>query len=85
MENTVTVQPTALKPSLVKTTEFELERYRLILTEMLLCRKSANIYVKTEQFTLDVKDTTKTANIKMVVLQSWHIFTTTRTFRGKIR
>jgi len=27
MENTVTVQPTALKPSIVKTTEFELERY----------------------------------------------------------
>jgi len=26
MENTDTAQPTALKPSLVKTTEFELER-----------------------------------------------------------
>jgi len=34
MENTVTVQPTALKPSLVKTIEFELERYLLTLTEM---------------------------------------------------
>jgi len=29
MKNTFTVQPTALKPSLVKTTEFELERYWL--------------------------------------------------------
>jgi len=39
------------------------------------------IYVKTEHFTVGVKDndTTKTANIKIVVLQSWHIFTTTRT------
>jgi len=27
IKNTVTAQPTALKPSLVKTTEFELERY----------------------------------------------------------
>jgi len=36
---------------------------------------------KTEHFTLGVKDneTTKTANIKIVVLQSWHIFTRTRT------
>jgi len=39
------------------------------------------IYVKTEQFTLCVKDndTTKTANIKIAVLQSWHIFIRTRT------
>jgi len=56
MENTVTVQPTALKPSLVKTTEFELDRYWLTLTEMRLCRKTANIYVQTEHFTLCVKD-----------------------------
>jgi len=36
---------------------------------------------KTEHFTLSVKDndTTKTANIKIVMLQSWHIFTRTRT------
>jgi len=27
MENTVTVQPNALKPSLIKTTVLELERY----------------------------------------------------------
>jgi len=35
---------------------------------------------KTEHFTLCVEDndTTKTANIKIVVLQSWHIFTRTR-------
>jgi len=45
MENTVIVQPTALKPSIVKTTEFELERYRLTPTEMWLCTKTANIYV----------------------------------------
>jgi len=44
MENTVTAQPTALKPSLVKTTEFELGR--LTLTKMWLCKKTANIYVK---------------------------------------
>jgi len=45
---------------------------------MLLCRKTTNIYVKTEHFTLCVKDndTTQTAN---VVLQAWHIFTRTRT------
>jgi len=38
------------------------------------------MYVKTEHFTLRVKnyDTTKTANIKIVVLQFWHIFTRTR-------
>jgi len=48
---------------------------------MLLCRKTANIYVKTEHVILCVKDNdrTKTANIKMVVLQAWHIFTRTRT------
>jgi len=36
---------------------------------------------KTENFTLCVKDndTTKTVIIKIVVLQSWHIFTRTRT------
>jgi len=35
---------------------------------------------KTDHFTLGVKDydTTKTADIKIVVLQSWHIFTRTR-------
>jgi len=39
------------------------------------------IYVKTEHFTLCVKDNDKTkiANIKIVVLQSWHNFTRTRT------
>jgi len=39
------------------------------------------IYLKTEHFTVVVKenDTTKTANIKIVVLQSWHISTRTRT------
>jgi len=40
------------------------------------------IYVKTEHFTLGLRvkdnDSTKTANIK-IVLQSWHIFTRTRT------
>jgi len=79
MENTVTAQTTLLKPSLVKTTEFE--RCWLTRTEMWFCRKTANIYVTTEQFTIDVKDndTTKTVNIKIVVLQSWHIFTRTRT------
>jgi len=48
---------------------------------MWLCRQTANIYVKTEHFTIGVKDndTTKTANIKIVLLQSWHIFTRTRT------
>jgi len=72
MENTVTAQPTALKPNLVKTTEFELEKYWLTLTEIRLCRKTANIYVKTEHLTVGVKEnnTTKTANIKIVVLQS---------------
>ena len=37
--------------------------------------------VKTEHSTQCVKDndTTKTANIKIVVLQAWHIFTRTRT------
>jgi len=37
--------------------------------------------LKTEHFTLFVKDidTTKTEIIKIVVLQSWHIFTRTRT------
>ena len=47
-----------------------------------MCRKPANIYIKkTEHFTQCVKDndTTKTANIKIVVLQAWHIFTRTRT------
>jgi len=34
---------------------------------------------KTENFTLGVTDTTKTTNIKIVVLQAWHIFTRTRT------
>jgi len=40
------------------------------------------IMLKTEHFTLCVKDidTTKIENIKSVVLQSWHIFTRTRTF-----
>jgi len=58
---------------------------------MWLCRKTANIYVKTEHFTLCVKDddTTTTANIKIVVLQYWHIFIRTRAFakfysKGKI-
>jgi len=48
---------------------------------MWLRRKTANIYVQTEHFTLCVKykDTTTTANIKIVVLQSWHIFTRIRT------
>jgi len=46
MENTVLVQQTAHKPSLVKSTEFDLERYRLTLSEMRLCRKTAIIYVK---------------------------------------
>jgi len=50
MENTVNVQPKARKSSLVKTTEFELERYWLTLTEMWLCRKTANIYVKNWTF-----------------------------------
>jgi len=38
-------------------------------------------YLCTEHFTLCVKDndTTKTANIKIVVLRAWHIFTRTRT------
>jgi len=37
--------------------------------------------LKTEHFTVCVKDndTTKTANTKICVLQSWHIFTRTRT------
>jgi len=36
---------------------------------------------QTEHFTIGVKDnnTTKTANIKLVVLQSWHVLTRTRT------
>jgi len=40
-----------------------------------------NVHVKTEHFTICAKDndTTKTANIKIGVLQSWHIFTRTRT------
>jgi len=45
-------------------------------------RSDERIYVKkTEHFTLCVKDNgnTKTAIIKMVVLQSWHIFNRTRT------
>jgi len=44
-------------------------------------RLNTIIYVKTENFTVRVKnnDTTKTANIKIFVLQSWHIFTRTRT------
>jgi len=48
---------------------------------MSLCRKTANIYVKTEHFTLcaNDNDATKTASIKMVVLQACHIFTRTRT------
>jgi len=39
-----------------------------------------NSYVKTEHFTLYVKDNdrTKTANIQIVVLQPWRIFTRTR-------
>jgi len=39
------------------------------------------IYVKTEHFTLGVKDndTTKTGNIKIALLQSSHTFTTTHT------
>jgi len=78
MENTVTVQPTALKPSLVKTTEFELERYWL--TRWLKCGSVENpqiFMLKAEHFTLCIKDndTTKLANIKIVVL----IFTRTRT------
>jgi len=81
MENTVTAQPIVLKPSLVETTEFELEKYWLTLTEIRLCRKTANIHVKTEHFTVGVKnnDTIKSANIKMAVLQSWHIVIRTRT------
>jgi len=64
----------------IKTTEFELEWNRLTLTEMWLCTKTASIYVKTEHFTLCVKDndTKKSANIKNFVLQAWHIFTRTR-------
>jgi len=50
MENAVTDQPTALKPSLVKTNEFELQKYWLTLTEMWLRRKTANIYVKNWKF-----------------------------------
>jgi len=48
---------------------------------MWLCRQTSNIYVKTEHFTLCVKDndTKTTANIKICVLQSWHIFTRTCT------
>jgi len=42
MENTVTAQPTALKPSLVKTTEFELER--LTLTEICGCVEKPQIF-----------------------------------------
>jgi len=43
--------------------------------------KLTTIYVKTEHFTPCFKDndTTKTANIKIVVLQSWHIYTKIRT------
>jgi len=39
------------------------------------------IHVKTEHFAVGVKDndTTKTAYKKIVVLQSWHIYTRTRT------
>jgi len=44
------------------------------------CQPILTIYVKTEHFTVAVKDndTTKTANIN-VVLQTWHFFTRTRT------
>jgi len=79
--NTVTAQPTLLKPSLVKTTQFELERYLLTLTEMWFCRNPQMFMLKTEHFTLCVKtyDTTKSANIKIVVLQSWNIITRTCT------
>jgi len=40
-----------------------------------------NISKKTEHFTLRVKDndTTKTVNIQIVVWQTWHILTRTRT------
>jgi len=42
---------------------------------------TTEIYVKTEYVALCDKDndTTQTANIKIVVLQSWHMFTRTRT------
>jgi len=50
MENTVTAQLTSLKPSLAKTTEFELEKYWLTLTEMWLYGKTANILVNNGTF-----------------------------------
>jgi len=48
-------------------------------TFLLMQQREVGLLVRYLQCDVKDNDTTKTANIKIVVLQSWHIFTRTRT------